>query len=89
MYHFKAHTISNKLVSKVSAQKKGGKSYDSSNMCSNFCGLRSSPPWLILCADNNLVDCVRAINLALIPQVKLFKQSKGACVDRTKQMFNN
>ena len=28
-YHFKAHTISNKLVSKVFAQKKGGKSYDS------------------------------------------------------------
>ena len=24
-YHLKAHTISNKLVSKVSAQKKGGK----------------------------------------------------------------
>ena len=28
-YHRKAHTISNKLVSKESAQKKGGKSYDS------------------------------------------------------------
>ena len=28
-YHLKAHTISNKLVSKVSAQKKGGESYDS------------------------------------------------------------
>ena len=28
-YHLKAHTISNKLVSKVSAQKKGEKSYDS------------------------------------------------------------
>ena len=28
-YHLKAHTISNKLVSKVSAQKKGKKSYDS------------------------------------------------------------
>ena len=27
--HFKAHTISNKLVSKVFAQKQGGKSYDS------------------------------------------------------------
>ena len=40
-YHLKAHTISNKLVSKVFAQKKrggggGGGSYDSSNMCSNF-----------------------------------------------------
>ncbi len=35
-YHLKAHTISHKLVSKVFAQKKGGKSYDSSNMCSNF-----------------------------------------------------
>ena len=40
-YHFKAHTISNKLVSKVFAQKKGEKSYDSSNMCSNFCGFTS------------------------------------------------
>ena len=38
------HTISNKLVSKVSAQKEGEKSYDSSNMCSIFCGFRSSPP---------------------------------------------
>ena len=28
-YHLKAHTISNKLVSKVFAQKKGEKSYDS------------------------------------------------------------
>ena len=35
-YHFKAHTISNKLVLKISAQKKGKKSYDSSNMCSIF-----------------------------------------------------
>ena len=29
IYHFKAHTISNKLVSKVFAQKKGRESYDS------------------------------------------------------------
>ena len=28
-FHVLAHTISNKLVSKVSAQKKGEKSYDS------------------------------------------------------------
>ena len=28
-YHLKAHTISNKLVIKVSAQKKVGNSYDS------------------------------------------------------------
>ena len=28
----KAHTISNKLISKLSAQKKGGKSYDATNM---------------------------------------------------------
>ena len=36
IYHFKAHTITNKLVLKMSAQNKGEKSYDSSNMCSNF-----------------------------------------------------
>ena len=42
IYHFKAHTISNKLVSKVSAQKKGEKSYDSYKYVSNFCGFRSS-----------------------------------------------
>ena len=36
----KGYTISNKLVSKVFAQKKGEKSYDSSNMCSNFGGFR-------------------------------------------------
>ena len=35
-YHRKAHTISNKLVSKVFAQKKGGRSYDRSHMYSNF-----------------------------------------------------
>ena len=29
IYHFKAHTISNKLVSKVFAQKREEKSYDS------------------------------------------------------------
>ena len=29
IYHFKAHTISNKLISKIFAQKKGEKSYDS------------------------------------------------------------
>ena len=28
-----AHTISNKLVIKVSAKKKGGKSYDSYKLC--------------------------------------------------------
>ncbi len=44
IYHFKAHTISNKLVSKISAQKKGKKSYDSSNKCYNFFGFGSSPP---------------------------------------------
>ena len=37
-YHLKAHTISNKMVSKVSAQKKGG--YDSYKYVLNFGGLR-------------------------------------------------
>ena len=41
IYHFKAHTISNKLVLKISAQKKGGKSYDSYKYVFKFfCGLR-------------------------------------------------
>ena len=45
IYHFKAHTISNKLVLKISAQKKGGKSYDSYKYVFKFfCGLRYSPP---------------------------------------------
>ena len=36
-----AHIISNKLVSKVSAQKKGGKKVKrATHMCSNFGGLR-------------------------------------------------
>ena len=43
-YHLKAHTLSNKLVSIVFAQKKGGTSYDSSNMCSDFGRFRSGPP---------------------------------------------
>ena len=33
IYHFKAHTISNKLVTKGFAQKKGKKSYAATNMC--------------------------------------------------------
>ena len=45
IYHFKAHTVSNKLVLKISAQKKGGKSYDSDKYVFKFfCGLRYSPP---------------------------------------------
>ena len=41
----KAHTISNKLVSKVSAQKKGGggEVMTATNTCSNFGGLICSP----------------------------------------------
>ena len=35
-YQLKAHTISNKLVSKVFAQKKGGKVMTATNICSNF-----------------------------------------------------
>ena len=42
-----SHTISNKLVSKVFAQKKGEKSYDSSNMCSDFCGFRYGPSLML------------------------------------------
>ena len=34
-----------KLLSKVFAQKKGEKSYDSSNMRTNFGGFRCSPPY--------------------------------------------
>ena len=40
IYHFKAHTISNKLVSKVFAQKKGKKVMTATNMCYNFVGFR-------------------------------------------------
>ena len=46
----KAHTISNKLVSKVFAQKKGGggggggEVMTATNMCSNFGGIRCRPP---------------------------------------------
>ena len=43
-YHLKAHTISNKLVSKVFAQKKGEKSYDSYKYVFKFGGFRCSPP---------------------------------------------
>ena len=35
-YHLKAHTLSNKLVSKVFVQKKGKKVMTATNMCSNF-----------------------------------------------------
>ncbi len=42
--HIIAHTISNKLVSKVFAQKKGGgESYDSYKFCSDFGGFTCVP----------------------------------------------
>ena len=48
IYHLKAHTISNKLVSKVSAQNKGGGGGGevkiATNMCSNFGGKWGSLP---------------------------------------------
>ena len=44
IYHFKAHTISNKLVSKVFAQKKGKKSYNSSKYVFNFWWFQVSSP---------------------------------------------
>ena len=43
-HHLKAHTISNKLVIKVSAQKKGGGVMTATNMCSNFGGQWHSHP---------------------------------------------
>ena len=45
-YHLKAHTISNKLISKVSAQEKGEKVMTATNMCSNFgvSGVVTPPP---------------------------------------------
>ena len=46
MYHLKAHTISNKLVSKVSAQKKGEKSYDSYKYVFKFRWFRGVVPRL-------------------------------------------
>ena len=44
MYHLKAHTISNKLVLKVFALKKGGKSYDSYKYLLKFRWFRYPPP---------------------------------------------
>ena len=59
-YHLKAHTISNKLVSKVFAQKKGGgESYDSSNMWSNFGGFRCSPPKSHYTVSDTKLWCVK------------------------------
>ena len=44
-YHLKAHTISNKLVPIVFAQKKGGESYDSYKYLFKFRWFQvSSPP---------------------------------------------
>ncbi len=48
-YYLKAHTISNKLVIKISAQKKGGgggggEVMTATNMCSNFGSKWSSLP---------------------------------------------
>ena len=65
MYHFKAHTISNKLVSKVFAQKKGGKSYAATNMCYNFVGFRSSPPLNCVCGDYNHIHSCGHVMVSL------------------------
>ena len=43
-YHLKAHTISNKLVTKVSAQKKWGESYDSYKYVFKFLLFRAYSP---------------------------------------------
>ena len=43
-YHLKAHTISNKLVSKVLHRRKGEKVMIATNMCSNFGGSGVVPP---------------------------------------------
>ena len=55
-YHLKAHTISNMLVIKVSAQNKGGGGgggggggvKTATNMCSNFGGKWDSPPSFVI-----------------------------------------
>ena len=44
IYHLKAHTISNKLVSKLFAQKKGKNVMTATNMFSNFDDFRCRPP---------------------------------------------
>ena len=43
-YHLKAHTISNKLVSKYLHKTKGGEVMTATNMCSNFGGKWYSLP---------------------------------------------
>ena len=63
-YHLKAHTISNKLVSKVSAQKK--EVMTATNMCSNFGGFRCSLPLKKADAEGiylALVKCIKDKNL--------------------------
>ena len=49
-YHLKAHKISNKLVSKVSAQKKGGKSYDSYKYVFKFRRFQVESPQIHTCS---------------------------------------
>ena len=44
IYHFKAHTISNKLVSKYLHRRKGKQVMTATNMCSNFGDFRCRPP---------------------------------------------
>ena len=61
------HTPSNKLVSKVSAQKKGGESYDSYKYVFKFQWFRCSP--LLISYKNALIEDMhyvrlREINLA-------------------------
>ena len=61
----KAHTISNKLVIKVIAQKKGGEVMTATNTCSNFGSKWSSSPlskhtWVAVI----VVDVIKLTNIA-------------------------
>ena len=73
----KAHTICNKLISKVFPQKKGGGSYDSSNMCSNFGQISVVSGAVPLYKDANLsITTKRLVYQACVLSMLLYR---GEC----------
>ena len=76
-YHLKAHKISNKLVIKVSAQKKGEKVMTATNMCSNLVGKWDSPPLKAPTPNARSNKDQKRVVLSIKKSWKVFKITKN------------
>ena len=71
--YFKAHNISNKLVSKVSAHKKGGEVMTATNIYSNFGGM-----WIVPPKQN--VECI-SMGMEEVHELITVSIGLGQCLD--------